>query len=113
MGRSSRRDAPRAVKVAAPTNLSASSPTRYRDGMRQIIPAVAACFVLSLAGCAHTRPAETTSALAGKLRDVALSSDIRKICKIEDTDRTPKFDFDSSDLSGADREVLVQVARCM
>jgi peptidoglycan-associated lipoprotein len=82
--------------------------------MRQTIPAVAACFLVSLAGCAHARPpVEATTAAPSALRDVTVSNDIRKICKIEDTERTPRFDFDSSDLSGADRDVLAQVARCM
>jgi len=35
------------------------------------------------------------------------------ICKIEDTERTPRFDFDSANLSGTDREVLLQVAHCL
>jgi peptidoglycan-associated lipoprotein len=82
--------------------------------MRQTTPAVAACFLLSLAGCAHARPpVEATHEPASTLRDLAVSNDIRKLCKIEDTERTPRFDFDSSDLSGADRDVLAQVARCM
>jgi peptidoglycan-associated lipoprotein len=82
--------------------------------MRQITPAVAAFFLVSLAACAHPRPpVEVSHEVASKLRDVALSDDIRKICKIEETDRTPKFDFDSSDLSGPDRDVLTQVARCL
>jgi peptidoglycan-associated lipoprotein len=83
--------------------------------MRQVIPAVAAFFLVSLSACAHHArpPVEVSLESASKLRDVALSDDIRKICQIEETERTPKFDFDSSDLSGPDRDVLAQVARCL
>ncbi len=81
--------------------------------MRTYIPALAAGLLLSLAGCAHAPPPTQATPAVGKLRDLALSSDIRKICKIEEPDRSPKFDFDSSDISGADRDVLAQVARCM
>jgi peptidoglycan-associated lipoprotein len=46
-------------------------------------------------------------------QDVSLSKDIRDICKIDDSDRSPKFDFDSSQLSSSDRDILQQVAKCM
>ncbi len=46
-------------------------------------------------------------------QDVSLSKNIRDICKIDDSDRAPKFDFDSSQLSSADRDILEQVAKCM
>jgi peptidoglycan-associated lipoprotein len=75
---------------------------------------LAAGGVLSLAACAHApSPAPVAAAASAAPRGVELSSDIRRICKIEDTERTPKFDFDSSDLSTDDRYVLVQVARCL
>jgi peptidoglycan-associated lipoprotein len=76
---------------------------------------IAALALLSVAACAHTPPPApvATSRVAGPPPGVELSTDIRRICKIDDTDRTPKFDFDSSDLSADDRDVLVQVARCL
>jgi peptidoglycan-associated lipoprotein len=41
-----------------------------------------------------------------------LSADIRTQCGIDDSDRAPRFDFDSSQLAGNDRDILQQVARC-
>ena len=46
-------------------------------------------------------------------QDVSLSKNIRDICRIDDSDRAPKFDFDSSQLSSSDRDILQQVAKCM
>jgi peptidoglycan-associated lipoprotein len=46
-------------------------------------------------------------------QDVSVSQSIRDLCKIDDSDRAPKFDFDSSQLSSADRDILQQVAKCM
>ncbi len=89
--------------------------------------ATAACALFS-AGCGHeTTPAKTpsnalstTSApppeTAPKRKSdqvVNVSSDIRQACKIDDSDRSPKFDFDSTSLSSADRDVLEQVAKCL
>jgi peptidoglycan-associated lipoprotein len=42
-----------------------------------------------------------------------LSAEIRAKCGIDDSDRAPKFDFDSSQLSGNDRDILQQVAKCL
>jgi peptidoglycan-associated lipoprotein len=82
--------------------------------MRTIITAVATGLLVNLVGCAHARPAAVaTTEVTRAPQGVEPSSDIRRICKIEDTDKTPKFDFDSSDLSSNDRAVLVQVARCL
>ena len=44
---------------------------------------------------------------------MSVSQNIRDVCKIDDSDRSPKFDFDSSQLSSADRDILQQVAKCM
>jgi peptidoglycan-associated lipoprotein len=46
-------------------------------------------------------------------QQVNLSKDIRDACKIDDSDRTPKFDFDSNQLSSSDRDILSQVATCL
>ena len=46
-------------------------------------------------------------------QDVNLSTDVRQICSIDDSEKSPKFDFDSTSLSSADREVLQQVAKCL
>jgi peptidoglycan-associated lipoprotein len=82
--------------------------------MRKIIVALTTSLILPLVGCAHTHPAPLAATeVAGPPRGVEVASDIRKICKIEDTDRTPRFDYDSSDLSSNDRSILVQVARCL
>jgi peptidoglycan-associated lipoprotein len=45
-------------------------------------------------------------------QQINISADIRKQCDIDDADRAPKFDFDSSQLASNDRDILVQVARC-
>jgi peptidoglycan-associated lipoprotein len=46
-------------------------------------------------------------------QEVSLSRNIRDLCKIDDSDRSPKFDFDSTQLSSSDRDILQQVAKCM
>lgn len=83
--------------------------------MNSFVPAIAVCLLGSLAGCAHTHAAVTAASHAPVDTNSAIdvSDDIRKLCKIEDTERTPKFDFDSSDLDHADRATLIQVARCL
>jgi peptidoglycan-associated lipoprotein len=89
--------------------------------------AVVLPFALLLAACGHDAPppqtaatpavtgTQTTGATSQRKsdQDVALSRSIRDLCKIDDSDRSPKFDFDSSQLSSADRDILQQVARCM
>ena len=44
---------------------------------------------------------------------VNISGEIREACKIDDSERSPKFDFDSTSLSSSDRDVLEQVAKCL
>lgn len=44
---------------------------------------------------------------------VNLDDEIRRLCQIEENDKAPKFDFDSNDLSSAEKDVLGQVARCL
>jgi peptidoglycan-associated lipoprotein len=44
---------------------------------------------------------------------VNLSKQIRDACKIDDSTRAPKFDFDSTQLSSADRDILAQLATCL
>jgi peptidoglycan-associated lipoprotein len=59
----------------------------------------------------------TTSAEAGKPNPssaVNISDEIRQACGIVDnTERAPHFDFDSSDLSPPERDLLSQVAKCL
>jgi peptidoglycan-associated lipoprotein len=47
--------------------------------------------------------------------NVGVSDDLARAHKLDfvDVERTPKFDFDQSDLSSADRAVLQQVATCL
>jgi peptidoglycan-associated lipoprotein len=80
----------------------------------------------ALVACAHSEPPPataasnpvvvTTSAAQTPPRrsdqQVNLSADIRKLCDIDDSDRAPKFDFDSQQLAGNDRDILQQVGRC-
>jgi peptidoglycan-associated lipoprotein len=44
---------------------------------------------------------------------INVSDEIRKACGIDDSDRAPKFDFDSSQLSSNDRDILAQIAKCL
>ena len=79
-----------------------------------------------LVACGHDAPPPKTSADQGTPpvlnsvtpprksdQEVSLSQNIRDLCKIDDSDRSPKFDFDSSQLSSSDRDILQQVAKCM
>lgn len=82
--------------------------------MNTSLPTIAACLFVSLTGCAHTpAPLAVSNAVVDTSRTVDVDGDIRKLCKIEDSERTPRFDFDSSDLAHSDRQVLIQVARCL
>jgi peptidoglycan-associated lipoprotein len=61
-------------------------------------------------------PAPTTTATtATQQKDPAvnLSKDIIDACNITIPDRAPKFDFDSSNLSSAEKEILDQMAKCL
>jgi peptidoglycan-associated lipoprotein len=84
----------------------------------------------ALVGCSHSQPPPknastnvvvTTSAppvtqsparTGHSDQQLNLSAEIRAKCDIDDSDRAPKFDFDSSQLAGNDRDILQQVARC-
>ncbi len=82
---------------------------------------------LLLAACSHDQPppkvAEVPVAVAptitaapvaqGKDPAVNLSADIMGPCKIQVSNEPPKFDFDSSNLSSAERDILAQVAKCL
>jgi peptidoglycan-associated lipoprotein len=80
---------------------------------------------LSIAACAHNKPVEAndvqttshvapTSAVMQRTDQVVnVEQDVRKLCDIDDKNRAPKFDFDSTLLSSNDRDVLQQVATCM
>jgi peptidoglycan-associated lipoprotein len=81
----------------------------------------------AVTGCDHDQPAPKTEATVaataptttsapvpqGKDPAVNLSSDILTQCKIQITDAPPKFDFDSSNLSSQERDILAQVAKCV
>jgi peptidoglycan-associated lipoprotein len=59
--------------------------------------------------------ATTTAAVAPPLKDPAvnISKDIADACNITVPERAPKFDFDSSNLSSAEKEILNQVGKCL
>jgi peptidoglycan-associated lipoprotein len=79
------------------------------------VAAAAAFALVAVVSCAKPRakaPVENTSARMNT-HDIDVDDDIRKACRIEESDKTPKFDYDSSMLSSADRDVLEQVARCL
>jgi peptidoglycan-associated lipoprotein len=85
------------------------------------------CALPLLAACSHDAPPPQTPANNASTppvltsttpdrksdQDVSVSQNIRDLCKIDDSERSPKFDFDSSQLSSADRDILQQVAKCM
>jgi peptidoglycan-associated lipoprotein len=96
--------------------------------MKTILPMAAALVVglSSLVACSHdapppqapaaqatTSPTLTSTPQRRSDQDVSLSKSIRDLCQIDDSDRAPKFDFDSSQLSSSDRDILQQVAKCM
>jgi len=83
-------------------------------------------FLALLVACGHDNPppqtatstgtsTPTTSATPARKsdQDVSVSQNIRDLCKIDDSNRSPKFDFDSTQLSSSDRDILQQAARCM
>jgi peptidoglycan-associated lipoprotein len=83
--------------------------------------------VAAVAACGHDEPppkvatapppsATVTSApkpVQKKDPEINLSKEIMDTCNITVPDRTPKFDFDSSDLSSAEKEILDQVGKCL
>jgi peptidoglycan-associated lipoprotein len=96
--------------------------------MRFHTSSLAVCFVTlsAIAGCAHETPPPrsepppvmTQSAPPGSKTNrtdqvINLSDEIRRACNIDDSDRAPKFDFDSTQLSSNDRDVLQKVSKCL
>ena len=99
--------------------------------MRSLISVfLSALVVLGAAACSHDHPlpkvasdydktpvgvAEPTGATVSLSSDQVMNvgPDLRKACGIDDVNRAPRFDFDSSSLSSNDRDVLGQVARCL
>jgi peptidoglycan-associated lipoprotein len=59
--------------------------------------------------------APTVSSAENKKADPAVnvSKEIMDACNITTSASAPKFDFDSSDLSSAEKDILGQVARCL
>jgi peptidoglycan-associated lipoprotein len=84
-----------------------------------VLPAVVACGhdeppPAKTASNVQTTPTTTATTEQRKSdQDVSLSQNIKDLCKIDDSERSPKFDFDSSQLSSSDRDILQQVAKCM
>jgi peptidoglycan-associated lipoprotein len=90
-----------------------------------ILAAVATCAALALAGCPSEPPPKpppppppattTTATTTTPAKDPAVNvaKDILDACNITIPDRAPKFDFDSSNLSSAEKEILDQVAKCL
>jgi peptidoglycan-associated lipoprotein len=87
--------------------------------------AVGASLVLAaLVGCSPSQPPPKTasdnvsvtsappSPAPRSDQQLNLSAEIRAKCDIDDSNRAPKFDFDSSQLASNDRDILQQVARC-
>jgi len=79
---------------------------------------VLACTLVLATGCAKKPTAPeiatvpTTSANVG---NVHVDGELAKLCNVTfgNVDRAPKFDFDKTDLSNEDRNVIQQVATCV
>ncbi len=86
--------------------------------MRSVLALALVAVAAVVSGCAKKPPAKDTTDLTSARspkRNVAVSDDIMKACKIQldNADRAPKFDFDDADLLPEDRDVLEQIARCV
>jgi peptidoglycan-associated lipoprotein len=91
--------------------------------MRSLTLSIAAALVVSMVGCAHeAKPpvlaSASPTASAVPVRTAAgsgvlLSTELRRVCGIDDTASAPKFSFDASALTSADRNELSQLATCM
>jgi peptidoglycan-associated lipoprotein len=93
--------------------------------MRALLKATGSIVVFALvAACNHDAPppvtggtattAPTTAVTAqGKDPAVNLSQDIMTACQIKISTDPPKFDYDSSNLSSQERDILAQVAKCL
>ena len=84
--------------------------------------------ILGSAACTPDKPPPVTAASVvataapttssapvpqGKDPAVNMSADIMAACKIQVSTDPPKFDFDSSNLSSQERDILAQVAKCL
>ncbi|MEO6419228.1 MAG: OmpA family protein [Polyangiaceae bacterium] len=93
-----------------------------------VLGALGAGLALAAVGCGGSEPkppvtqattpvghTETTASPKPRKSDqvINLSEDIRKACNIDDTDRAPKFDFDSTALSSNDRDLLQKLGTCL
>jgi peptidoglycan-associated lipoprotein len=91
---------------------------------------IAICLVLAAVACGgnEPKPAKTggdtavgTTSSSGDggsfkpMKDPALnvSEEIQRLCNLEESKKQPKFDFDSTELSPAEKDILDQVAKCM
>jgi peptidoglycan-associated lipoprotein len=94
-----------------------------REVMNRVILSMG--LIAASVGCASTPPpavqppaspvvVTSTAPVPTRRSDqqINVSEDIRRACDIDDSDRAPKFDFDSTQLAGNDRDVLAQVGRC-
>lgn len=101
--------------MSTKTTLHVAATLLVRSGGASLVAALA---IAGAAGCAHkpaaTASMQTTAAEVTRPdREVNLSDDLRKACKVEEDASAPRFDYDSIGLSTADRDVLAQVARCL
>jgi peptidoglycan-associated lipoprotein len=100
-------------------------PRRFVMKRHAILAAAFTIVAAGLAGCGSEPPkvvappppppptTTATTATQGKDPAVNVSKDIIDACNITIPDRAPKFDFDSSNLSSAEKEILDQVAKCL
>src|ERR1700722_3959860 len=99
---------------------------RMKAGRSTSISLFAVPLALAL-GCGHDNPPPVTPAPAATTGSstpkpssaqkqdpaVNVSKEIMDACNVTIPDRAPKFDFDSTDLSSAEKAILDQVAKCL
>ena len=78
-----------------------------------------------VAGCSTPPPRSSSDARATRAVDpgttrpasqgLAVGEDLARLCDLpaSDVERAPKFDYDRSELSTSDRDVLAKIARCL
>ena len=94
--------------------------------MSTLSKVIGSVVLLASVACNHDQPPPKTAEVVvtaptttsapvhqGKDPAVNLSSDILTQCKIQISSDPPKFDFDSSNLSSQERDILAQVAKCV
>src|SRR4051794_17817577 len=118
-------DAAPGTSAAFSRRTSSKARRRLPMSVRWFVALVAALPALAMAtaGCSQkpspSSPPSTQASAPTSTRpvspSVAAGEDLVRLCKLSlgGSERAPKFDFDRSDLSTEDRDVLLQIAKCI